>query len=72
MMHKICRLYRMKKGITLFELTGCQRKAKALSAFEHGRSTNITHLDHYLNLAKQHGELSQFTTQLIEAWEGKQ
>lgn len=45
-----CRKYRESKQVTLQELGGVDQ-IKNLSAFEHGRSTNVNHLTKYVLLS---------------------
>lgn len=45
-----CRKYRESKQVTLQELGGADQ-IKNLSAFEHGRSTNVNHLTKYVLLS---------------------
>lgn len=54
-----CKRYRASKGVTLKSLVG-EDRAKTVSAFENGRSTNVNHLSHYLKLAAREGDLSRF------------
>lgn len=66
----VCRAYRMGKGVTLRELSGDdgEKGAKSLSAFENGRSSNIKHLDKYINLAKELDDLPNFMGLLIKEY----
>lgn len=66
MIGKYCREYRKNKGVTLREVEGSDF-IKSLSAFESGRSSNISHFFKYLELANNHGELHTFITGAIHA-----
>ena len=61
-----CREYRIKKGVTLKELTG-GKQIKTLSAFEMGRSTNIHHLEPYIKLSSKHNDENVFMDGLLIA-----
>lgn len=65
MLGKYCKEYRNKHNATLKEIGG-EESVKILSAFEHGRSSNIRHLVPYIRLAEKHGEKEKF---LIGIWE---
>lgn len=56
-----CRKYRMEKGATLKDIEGSD-DIKALSAFEMGRSTNISHLLKYVMYANKNGDGANFMT----------
>lgn len=64
-----CREYRIKKGVTLKELTG-GKQVKTLSAFEMGRSSNIAHLIPYVDLSIKHGECDLFMDGLANQIKG--
>lgn len=66
MINKICRCYRIETGATLRDLAQSDKHIKTLSAFEHGRSSNMAHLETYLNHARQRGELPEFLERLAE------
>lgn len=65
MIGKYCREYREKCKVTLIELGG-EDQVKNLSAFEHGRSSNIKHLEKYIKLSKVHGDSVEFLIGLGE------
>ena len=65
-----CRKYRLCKNVTLKQLGG-EDQVKNLSAFEHGRSTNINHLLKYINLSKEYNELELFMCGLQELLENE-
>lgn len=65
-----CRKYRLCKNVTLKQLGG-EDQVKNLSAFEHGRSTNINHLLKYINLSKEYNELELFMRGLQELLENE-
>ena len=63
---KYCRYYRMnvlKK--TLKEVEG-SFNVKALSAFEHGRSTNINHLLKYVKSCKNYEQKIEFLQGIVK------
>lgn len=55
-----CRKYRMFHAeVPLREVAG-QEQVKNMSGFEHGRSSNVEFLVHYMRLADRRGELDMF------------
>ena len=55
-----CRKYRMFHAeVPLREVAGDDRM-KSVSGFEHGRSSNVEFLVHYMRLADGRGELDMF------------
>lgn len=66
MIGQYCKEYRNKHYATLKEIGG-EENVKILSAFEHGRSSNIRHLVPYILLAEKHGEKEEFLSGLCEA-----
>lgn len=60
-----CHRYRVSKGATLTDVAQ-GGNIKTLSAFEHGKSSNINHLYLYIDFAIYHGEETQFIDGLIE------
>lgn len=67
---KYCRYYRMHiLEMTLKEIEGSE-DIKALSSFEHGRSTNIKHLLKYVKACKTHQQKINFLQGLITTIEG--
>ena len=50
MIGNYCKQFRVSKNITLNELGGVDQ-IKNLSAFEHGRSSNVAHLERYIRLS---------------------
>lgn len=61
---EFCREFRIDVlGLTLREVMG-DENVKTLSAFEHGRSSNLLILLEYWRLAKIHGELNRFDVML--------
>lgn len=68
---KYCRNFRMTElELTLREVEGSEN-IKALSSFEHGRSTNIKHLLKYVRCCKDHKQQIQFLKGLINIIEGE-
>lgn len=59
MIGNYCRLYRLEKNKTLGEVGGVEN-IKNLSAFEHGRSSNINHFIRYINLSIILGDYENF------------
>lgn len=55
-----CRNYRVEKGFKLKQLGN----VKTLSSFEHGRSSNINHLEIYIKLAIDLNDLDNFIDKL--------
>lgn len=67
---KYCRYYRMNVlEMTLKEIEG-NENIKALSSFEHGRSTNLEHLLKYVNKCKDNEQRFHFLQGLIITIEG--
>lgn len=67
---KYCRYYRMHVlEMTLKEIEGSEN-IKALSSFEHGRSTNLEHLLKYVKQCKTHEQKIKFLQGLIKTIEG--
>lgn len=67
---KYCRYYRMHElEMTLKEIEGSEN-IKALSSFEHGRSTNIKHLLKYIKACKNYEQKLQFIEGLVNILEG--
>lgn len=67
---KYCRYYRMNVlKMTLKEVEG-SFNVKALSSFEHGRSTNINHLLKYVKCCRTKEEKLDFLQGLITTIEG--
>ena len=66
MIGEYCRKYRKTKGYTLRDVEGSE-SVKSLSAFESGRSSNISHFFKYLELANNNGELHSFIVGAIQA-----
>lgn len=64
-----CRAYRLRHRITLKSIATDMRHLKALSAFEHNRSSNLNHIAVYARLARQLGDLDEFTNGLIKELE---
>ena len=60
-----CRKYRESKQVTLLELGGVDQ-IKNLSAFEHGRSTNVNHLTKYVLLSVSLKDNDYFMAGLTE------
>lgn len=60
-----CRRYRLSKGVTLKELGG-EDQVKNLSAFECGRSSNISHFIKYVQLSILFDEEQEFLTGFSE------
>lgn len=55
-----CRKYRMFHAeVPLREVAG-EDQVKNMSGFEHGRSSNVEFLIHYMRLADRRGELTMF------------
>ena len=69
MIGNYCRKYRLNKGATLIELTE-GKQVKTLSAFEMGRSSNIHHLQPYINLSIKYSEELEFMNGLIKEIRG--
>lgn len=60
-----CRGYRKYiAGITLKEMIG-EEHVKTLSAFEHGRSSNVLLFLEYLAVAEERGEGEQFIDEML-------
>ena len=59
-----CREYRMRKGKTLKDVSN-GGKVKSLSAFEMGRSSNISHFEKYVALAMSLNDIKGFTNGLF-------
>ena len=67
---KYCRYYRMNVlEMTLKEIEG-NENIKALSSFEHGRSTNLEHLLKYVKKCKDNEQQLHFLQGLITTIEG--
>lgn len=66
MLGNYCRQYRLEKSVTLTSISDNMTHLKALSSFEHGRSSNINHLKVYIELAKQLNDLDNFVSGLVE------
>lgn len=62
MLHEICKDYRIYTGTRQHELGN----VKNISAFENGRSSNINHLQPYINLAKSRNELDELLKRIKE------
>ena len=61
-----CRWFRMfKLDVTLKEVMGSEH-VKLLSAFEHGRSSNMLILLEYVRLAEEYDELGEFLYGLMD------
>ena len=60
-----CRKYRESKQVTLLELGGVDQ-IKILSAFEHGRITNVNHLTKYVLLSVKHKDNVDFMSGLTK------
>lgn len=60
----VCKQYRNKHGITLRELGG-DEYVQRLSAFEHGRSSNINLISFYLDLAFDYGEKEELLIKIF-------
>lgn len=69
MIGEYCRKYRINKGTTLKELTE-GKQVKTLSSFEMGRSSNIHHLQPYINLSVKYSEELEFMNGLIKEIRG--
>lgn len=68
MIGEYCREYRISKGITLNEMSVTYEvNLKTLSAFEHGRSSNIRHLAPYVLLSEKQGDKETFLNGLAGA-----
>lgn len=64
--NEYCKRYRIAKGALLKEVSD-GGNIKTLSAFEHGKSSNIKHLYLYIDFAISKGEEAEFINGLIEA-----
>jgi len=65
MIGSYCRAYRTVKNVTLLELGGDEKMVKTLSAFEHGRSTNMNHLVIYIKLSHTLNDHDSFMRGLV-------
>lgn len=65
---KFCREFRNEIGVPLRDVAGPEL-LKNVSAFEHGRSSNIVYLFYYSMLADKHGMLPLFTLGIGEVME---
>lgn len=65
MIGRYCRKYRMSKGATLRGIC-YENEVKTLSAFEHGRSSNIEHLKKYFELSVTLNDVDNFMNGLKE------
>lgn len=61
-----CRSYRLRHRITLKSIATDMRHLKALSAFEHNRSSNLKHIAVYVKLARQLNDTEEFVNGLIK------
>lgn len=59
-----CREYRIRKGKTLKDVSK-GGKVKSLSAFEMGRSSNISHFEKYISLAISLNDIEDFANGLF-------
>ena len=68
---KYCRKFRITElEMTLKEVEGCDN-VKALSSFEHGRSSNMNHLIKYVRKCKDKKQRLLFLQGLINVLEGE-
>lgn len=68
---KYCRKFRINElELTLREVEGSEN-VKALSSFEHGRSSNIKHILKYVRCCKDSEQQLQFLKGLINVMEGE-
>lgn len=66
-----CRKFRINElELTLREVEG-NENVKALSSFEHGRSSNIKHILKYVRCCKDSEQQLQFLKGLINVMEGE-
>lgn len=65
MIGEYCRNYRMNLNLTLNDVGGFEQ-VKNLSAFEHGRSSNIDHLVKYIKLSASLNDEANFIHGLFE------